>query len=790
MARPILINKEQFSLNVNGCSFFNDGDVYTTKTQSDGKILVGGPFINYNGVVGRDRLVRLNADGSVDESFCVNASDGLKFNDAVYSIDIQTSGKILVSGSFFNYNGTTRDHLIRLNTNGTLDTTFNVYNEGGLQSLVYIKVQPDDQILVYTNLIDWISETISYGIVRLSQDGSTLDVLFTQNANGSLLSTGNFNGGISTIELQPNGKILVGGNFTNYPGGTSRNRLIRLNNDGTTDNDFCVAASDGGKFNNQIYSITVQPDGKILVGGIFTSYPGGVNRNRFIRLNSNGTIDNDFCVAASDGGKFNSNVLSIAVQSDDKILVGGAFTNYAGAGGKYLVRLNTNGTLDTSTPFSTTFLNFVYVSVDTINNKINIRSSAYQNGFYYKALMRFNNNDNIDIPFSNLVGGISKFTYDSSTNIYAINKVVKHLDGYIIAGDFKDYGEIGRDHLIRVNAEGNIDSEFCNNASGGAKFKFRIVSIAVQSDNKILVGGDFINYDNFTGRNRLIRLNVDGTLDTSFCSVFVDGSKFSDTVNDLAIDSSNRVLIAGNFTNYNGAAGRNCLIRINSNDTLDTSFCVNASDNKFFTNPVGSTSPVLGGSVWGIKIKSDGKIAVFGSFANSTSIFSGRSIRIINDNGTTSLSSTDNLISRGSFVRAAAWANDGSLLIGGNFGNLGGVSQRNYLGKFLPNTLSVDNSFCANASDGSKFNGTVKSLMIGSDGKISVFGNFTNYNGISNADYAVKLTSNGNYDSNYSNYINTTNGKIDVIDNNLFIYSESVNFKGAVIKFDSLDNII
>ena len=136
---------------------------------------------------------------------------------------------------------------------------------------------------------------------------------------------------------------MVGGSFTDY-NGTGRGRLIRLNADGSLDTAFTDAASRTGttaNFNGTVSSIALQSNGKVLVGGNFTNYAGTNGRSRLIRLNADGTLDTDFCVNASDGAKFSNTILSIAVQSDGKVLVGGNFTyTQNNISTQYLVRFS------------------------------------------------------------------------------------------------------------------------------------------------------------------------------------------------------------------------------------------------------------------------------------------------------------------------------------------------------------------------------------------------------------------------------------------------------------------
>lgn len=154
-----------------------------------------------------------------------------------------------------------------------------------------------------------------------------------------------FNTSVHSIALQPDGKILAGGDFTTF-NDTTQNRLVRLNSDGALDASFDL----GTGFDSQVRSITLQPDGKILVGGFFTAF-NGTTQNRIARLNSDGTLDTSFNI----GTGFNGPVHSIALQPDGKILAGGGFTSYNGQTQNKLVRLNSDGTLDTSLDLGTGF---------------------------------------------------------------------------------------------------------------------------------------------------------------------------------------------------------------------------------------------------------------------------------------------------------------------------------------------------------------------------------------------------------------------------------------------------
>jgi uncharacterized delta-60 repeat protein len=309
---------------------FND-IVWSITIQSDGKILVGGNFTSYNGT-SRNRIIRLNSDGSIDNTFNI----GTGFNDNVREIVIQSDGKILLSGDFTSYNGTSRNRIIRLNSDGSIDNTFSI-GTGFNNSVRTITTQSDGKILVGGSFTSY-NGTSRNRIIRLNPDGS-IDNTFN-------IGTG-FNESVQPIQIQSDGKILIGGYFTSY-NGTSRNYIIRLNPDGSIDNTFNI----GTLFNDFVTQIRVQSDGKILFGGNFTSY-NGTSRNRIIRLNSDGSIDNTFNI----GTGFNDTVHTIQIQTDGKILVSGGFTTYNGTTRNRIIRLNSNGSIDNTFNVGTGFNN-------------------------------------------------------------------------------------------------------------------------------------------------------------------------------------------------------------------------------------------------------------------------------------------------------------------------------------------------------------------------------------------------------------------------------------------------
>ena len=158
-------------------------------------------------------------------------------------------------------------------------------------------------------------------IARLNTDGS-LDNTFDPGAGASDV--------VDTICLQADGKIVMGGGFT-IINGTNRNYLARLNANGTLDNTFTpnIALAFGG-----VLTARVAVDGKILGGGLFSTV-SGTNRNNFARLNADGSLDGSFDPGTGPDGA----VKAIAFQADGKVLIGGSFVNVNGTKRTHIARL-------------------------------------------------------------------------------------------------------------------------------------------------------------------------------------------------------------------------------------------------------------------------------------------------------------------------------------------------------------------------------------------------------------------------------------------------------------------
>ena len=291
---------------------FNAGNatnntLYAVTIQPDGKILIGGGFTTFNNQR-VNHIARLNSDGSLDTTF--NAGTGT--DEDVHLIVVQTDGKVLISGSFQNGDGTQQSGFARLNSDGSRDTSYTAYQGIFKYSLA---LQPDGKALVGG----------SGGIDRVNTDG-TIDSTFNAHFSGTYPS-------IFNIALQQDGKIIIAGTFDHLDGQIVYD-VARLNADGSLDTTFNTGT--GPDIN--VNGLAIQPDGKVLIGGGFKSF-NGTAVNNMVRLNADGSLDTTFTpsLATSSGNSVNN----ILLQPDGKVFIRGSLTAIGPSfNNTYLARLN------------------------------------------------------------------------------------------------------------------------------------------------------------------------------------------------------------------------------------------------------------------------------------------------------------------------------------------------------------------------------------------------------------------------------------------------------------------
>jgi uncharacterized delta-60 repeat protein len=321
-----------------------NGSVFALALQSAGQVMVGGNF-TVVGTTPEGYLARLNTDSSLDTTF-LNGMAGA--NGPVLAVVSQTTGndgeldRVLVGGSFTAVNNISRRSIARLMTDGSVDTSFNpgAGADNTVNALAESFIGGLREIYV-GGAFNIISGGPSPGIARLNNDGS-LDTTFAVGAGAD--------GPVYAVAAYPTnssyaGMVLIGGAFTNF-NGNPLNNLARLNANGSVDTNF--EANVGLGPNDAVRAIAIQLDGSVLVGGSFTNF-NGTAVNRIVRLNSNGSMDTGFLSNLGPGA--NSTVEGIALQPDNRIVLVGQFSQVNGVTRNHVTRLLPNGLPDPTINF-------------------------------------------------------------------------------------------------------------------------------------------------------------------------------------------------------------------------------------------------------------------------------------------------------------------------------------------------------------------------------------------------------------------------------------------------------
>jgi uncharacterized delta-60 repeat protein len=386
-----------------------------------------------------------------------------------------SSGGIVVANLKITDVTTTASDYALIHNGSRLDTTFDP-GTGTPNETYKVHALPDGKVLLSGNFASYNGQSVR-GIARLNSNGS-LDTDFQSTGAGT-------NGTVHDFAIQPDNKIvIVGGDFTTY-NGISRTRVARLNADGSLDTGFMAT---GTGATGAVFRTAVQSDGKILIGGSFTAF-NGIITSRIARLNPDGSLDPNFALG---GSGLNGTVWAIAVQNDGKILIGGEFTSYNGVTVNRLARLNADGSLDTS-----------FITTVGANN----------------------------IVWSILIP-------DASTG-----KI-------LIGGDFTSFNNTSVGYLVRLNgSDGSLDTNFTLLNSGADQ---TIRTMALQPDGKVLFGGGFSTFNN-TLANRIGRLNTDGSFDLTVLSAVANGGP-NNLLWSVAVQTDGKILVGGDLTTYDGVS--------------------------------------------------------------------------------------------------------------------------------------------------------------------------------------------------------------------------------------------
>jgi len=670
----------------------------------DGKILALGGFNTYNGVpVGK--FVRLNADGSLDTTFNNQTVTAIN-SPGSGRIFVQPDGKIIINAVGLIAGGQGPKPLFRLNADGTLDTSFNFTQTGFVGAIVM-----DSLGRITITGDNYTTPNGTRRVIRLNADGS-VDTSFNY-----IIPAG---ASLQNIAIQGNRLIVI----TDV---SNNRRLYRLNEDGSEDTSFMPVTG------LQLYLGRVQPDNKIL-------YQQDLN---LMRLNEDGSPDTTFQTIDSPQVS-NSDLLKFT--GDGKLVF---MTSSSPATFR---RYLSNGAVDPSfTPFTTTtFASYTIQNNDNIvmGDGVPFNASSANN------FVRLTSGGAVDPTFN---AGGSGFQNIQPGIIQAVET---YPDGRILLGGKFDFiNGVTRLRLARLNADSTVDNTFqisTTSSSGNYFSVFRdVYQIKVQPDGKIIVAGWFDYVLNGETKINLVRLNPNGSIDPTFnlnyrltdysqinsggqnrFNIYGDGrlmvgasrqgsteingpirfltngtrdTTFNSTllntvatlyIHDVALQPDGKVLVSGESIPNSPNPVKSFVARLNSDGSIDSTFLY---------------SEVTAYLKSRLALLPDGKVLIIES-----AIFTGGSARIRRLNSNGSLDSSFNALS---FSDGAAKLNallvlpNGKIFVGGKFTQtIGGQTGRNLI------QLEADGTFAATVYN---LNEEVLALAADAEGRVLVGGGFT-----------------------------------------------------------------
>jgi len=413
-------------------------------------------------------------------------------NSISYGMAIQPDGKVLLTG--YGLVGGTEDFaMIRFNIDGSLDSSFGngtgkvTTSIGSGTEWSYSAVVQADGKIVLGGTVSGSND--DFALVRYNADGS-LDSGFG-NGGKVVTSIGAGTDQGFSIVVQVDGKLVVGG--YSQMNGTLDFALVRYNSDGSLDSGF----GNGGKVttaigssDDQAWAISLQPDGKILAGGV--ARMNGTEDFALVRYNSDGTLDSGFgnggrVTTAFDSG--NDRAWSIVLQPDSKIVMGGSAT----VNGKLdfaLARYQTDGSLDTSFGNGGRVITSLCPDNDVgrsvtlqSDGKILVAGYARLNNLNEFAVARYNTDGTLDSSFGS---GGTVITSVGSGNDYGLSVRVQ-TDGRILVGGFANAGVPNHFALVRYNVDGSLDSTFDPQDTLGGTVTYRLLGNPVVLDSDVRI---------------------------------------------------------------------------------------------------------------------------------------------------------------------------------------------------------------------------------------------------------------------------------------------------------------
>lgn len=557
-------------------------DIRAFALQPDGKILVGsdGDMV-FTGSPTRHRVVRLNADGTFDTSFAAN------LGGIVEALHLQADGAVLVAGSIHSVDGQERNGVVRLTATGALDPTFHALVIEN-PTIAALGVQSTGKLVIggyYTRINGLLRGRLS----RLHPDGrldngatAPWTVTPRGGANGSIgpaVPQAVEEGARISFTLTPDAGFAVG-SVTGCGGSRVGDEYLTS----WVFADCTVVASfvpDGQQVfnpdaNARVEKIALQPDGGIAAVGWFSRI-GLLRKIKFARLDPlDGRADEDYVDAS---GLLTSTtagdvVYATAVQADGKTLFGGQ--------NGVLRRVNVDGSFDTG--FDVEFDGYATINtiVPTADGKLFVGGNfSSVNGVARPHIVRLHADGSVDTSFDPGTG--------PNSELYAI--VVQPDGRVIVGGGFGSFAGQGGVGLARLSATGAVDPLF----PGAGTSVYALHRLA---DGSLLVGGGgpIDLGDGGLAQSALVKLTAAGARDSSFEAMVTGGWG---GVNGIAVQADGNIVVVGAFGAVDGVTSP-WLARLNPNGTRDTTF----------------TTPVIDSYLSTVALQTDGKVLIGGGFVS------------------------------------------------------------------------------------------------------------------------------------------------------------------------------
>jgi len=572
--------------------------------QSDQKILIGGSIYSFNGYPHND-LLRLNTNGTIDTTFDIDGGVYFSYH-SIYSVACQTDGKILVGGDFTYYDSVPTGRIVRLNNDGSRDLTFDT--GVGLNDIVLsIQIQSDNKIIA-TGYFNEFNGLTKHGIIRLLPNG-VYDASFSNGLGAP---------NIHTVRLKSNGEIVIGGNFSSYDSQSTSNVAV-LSPNGILQ----VSTTNVG--GSEVKTLLIQPDNKIFVGGNIMSLMGVFTINGATRIMPNGDLDSSFVPWTGSSGQINDMVLL----PNDKTIIVGDFLSYDGYSVSRIARLNVDGTLDQSFDPGTGANDVIYSLVVQSDGKLLIGGNfTLFNGIIRNKLARLNSDGSLDLTFN--PGNGPELGFVRVVELEPSGKI-------LVGGNFYYYNGVTAVSAVRLNPNGSLDASFSTGINGGL---VEVRALALQPDGKIIVSSHY--YNGSFGNNHTLRLHSNGIIDTSYNR----DTQLNFNVNVIKLQSDGKIIVGGNMTISSGN-----IARLNADGTIDPSF--NAGSG-------------IDNIVHDICLLSSGQYIVAGEFDEYDGHLASNLVRI-NADGTYDNTFQTQVIDYGSNIRDVRIKPNGQLLVSGFF---------------------------------------------------------------------------------------------------------------------------